>query len=57
MPVTEDMRALVLEHRSGDELAAAAARQGMRTMRDDGIAKVKLGLTSLVEVGRVTTSL
>jgi type II secretory ATPase GspE/PulE/Tfp pilus assembly ATPase PilB-like protein len=30
-------------------------RGGMRTMRDDGIEKVKQGLTSLVEVGRVTS--
>jgi type II secretory ATPase GspE/PulE/Tfp pilus assembly ATPase PilB-like protein len=29
----------------------------MRTMRDDGIEKVKLGLTSLAEIGRVTMAL
>jgi type IV pilus assembly protein PilB len=52
---TEETRALVLDHRGADELAAAAMRGGMRTMRDDGIEKVKQGLTSLVEVGRVTS--
>ena len=34
----------------------AAAGTGMRTMREDGIEKVKLGLTSLAEIGRVTAS-
>jgi type IV pilus assembly protein PilB len=57
MPVTEEMRVLVLEHRGVDEIAAAAERGGMRTVRDDGIRKVKQGLTSLAEVGRVTTAL
>ena len=38
-------------------VAAAAARQGMHTMREDGIEKVKRGITSLVEVARVTTVL
>ena len=56
MPVTDEMRALVLEHRGADEIAAAAKRGGMSTIRDDGIQKVKQGLTSLVEVGRVTTA-
>jgi type II secretory ATPase GspE/PulE/Tfp pilus assembly ATPase PilB-like protein len=28
----------------------------MRTMREDGIEKVRQGLTSLVEVGRVTSA-
>jgi type II secretory ATPase GspE/PulE/Tfp pilus assembly ATPase PilB-like protein len=27
----------------------------MRTMREDGILKVKAGLTTLAEIGRVTT--
>jgi type IV pilus assembly protein PilB len=56
MPVTEDIRRLLLGRASVDEIAAAAAAAGMRTMREDGIEKVKQGLTSLVEVARVTTS-
>ena len=42
----------VEEHR--DEIAAAAARDGMRTLREDGLAKVQAGVTSLAEVARVT---
>ena len=41
-------------HRAGrDEIARAAAETGMRTLWDDGLAKVASGLTSLEELGRV----
>ena len=36
------------------DIAATAAASGMSSMRLDGIEKVKAGLTTLVEVGRVT---
>jgi type IV pilus assembly protein PilB len=55
MPVTEEIRALLLEHASVDQIAAVAERQGMRRMREDGLIKVKQGLTTLSEVGRVTS--
>jgi type IV pilus assembly protein PilB len=54
MPVSEEIRSLLLNRRPVDEIAAAAIEGGMRTMRDDGIAKVRAGVTSLVEVTRVT---
>ena len=54
MPMTEDIRALVLERRGITEIQASAVAGGMRTMRQDGIEKVKLGLTTLAEVARVT---
>jgi type IV pilus assembly protein PilB len=54
MPLNDEIRAMVIERRSVSEIAASAARTGMRTMRDDGIEKVKRGLTSLAEVARVT---
>ena len=38
------------------EIAEVAVRQGMRLLRDDGIEKVRLGLTSIAEVTRVTGS-
>jgi len=31
-------------------------RQGMRLLRDDGLEKVRLGMTSIAEVTRVTGS-
>lgn len=57
MPVTEEISGLVVSCKGVDDIAAVAVSSGMRTMRDDGIEKVKLGLTSLVEVARVTSAL
>ena len=57
MPLTDEIRAMVIERRSVSEITASAARSGMRTMRDDGIEKVRRGLTSLAEIGRVTNVL
>jgi len=36
------------------EIDAVARQEGMFTLREDGIAKVRSGLTSLEEVIRVT---
>jgi type IV pilus assembly protein PilB len=33
-----------------------AVRQGMRLLRDDGLEKVRLGMTSIAEITRVTGS-
>jgi len=57
MTISEEIRTLALARRGVSEIAAVAMEQGMRTMREDGIEKVRQGLTSLVEVGRVTTAL
>jgi type IV pilus assembly protein PilB len=57
MTISEDIRTLVLQHGSVDEIAATAAREGMHRLRDDGIAKVREGLTSIEEVERMTNSL
>ena len=54
MTLNEEIRALVLARAAADEIAAVAQRGGMRTLRDDGLAKVQAGLTSLAEVARVT---
>jgi type IV pilus assembly protein PilB len=54
MVLSDDIRELLMANRGVDAIAAAAIGQGMRTMRQDGIEKVREGVTSLVEVGRVT---
>ena len=36
-----------------DELEAKAKEQGMRSLWDDGLAKVVSGVTALEELGRV----
>jgi type IV pilus assembly protein PilB len=57
MSVTEEVRALVLSRASVDDIAAAAEGQGMRRLRDDGIAKVRAGQTSIAEIERMTTTM
>ena len=57
MSVSEEIRGLVLARGSVDEIAATAMGQGMRRMRDDGIAKVRAGQTSIAEIERMTTSM
>ena len=53
MPVTEEIRALAIERGSADRVAQIAVRDGMRRLRDDGLDKVRHGLTSIAEVSRV----
>jgi type IV pilus assembly protein PilB len=37
------------------EIAAVAREQGMLTLREDGLAKVRAGVTSIAEIGRIST--
>jgi type IV pilus assembly protein PilB len=53
MRISDEQRRLILAKSSADELRACARREGMRTLREDGLEKVKLGVTSLGEVLRV----
>ena len=54
MVMSEEIRQLTLQRASADQIAAVAVREGMRRLRDDGLDKVKAGLTSMTEVSRVT---
>ncbi|HXF97869.1 MAG TPA: GspE/PulE family protein [Gaiellaceae bacterium] len=51
--MSEEIAALAVRRASRDEIARAAAANGMRTLWDDGIEKVASGLTSLEELARV----
>lgn len=54
MPFNEAIKALTLERRPSAEIREAALASGMRSLREDGFAKVLLGLTSVAEVLSVT---
>jgi type IV pilus assembly protein PilB len=54
MLMSEAIRDLTLQRSSADQITAVAVREGMRKLRDDGLDKVKAGLTSMAEVARVT---
>ena len=51
LPLTEEIVSAIYERRSSDEIRRLAARP---TLLDDGILKVRAGLTTLDEVLRVT---
>jgi type IV pilus assembly protein PilB len=57
MSVDERIRTLVLERGSVDDIAAAAEEAGMARLREDGMLKVRAGLTSIAEIERMTSSL
>jgi type IV pilus assembly protein PilB len=57
MSVSEEIRALILERASVDDMVTVALRQGMQRLRDDGMQKVREGLTSIAEIERMTSSL
>jgi type IV pilus assembly protein PilB len=56
MRVEEEIRSLVMRRAAADQVAEAAVYGGMRRLRDDGLEKIRLGLTSLAEVARVAGS-
>jgi type IV pilus assembly protein PilB len=57
MTVSEQIRAMILERRSVDDMVEVAMREGMRRLRDDGMQKVREGVTSIAEIERMTSSL
>ncbi len=54
LKTTEEVERLVMERSSSGRIRDAALKQGMTTLRQDGIRKVKEGITTLSEVLRVT---
>ena len=54
MPISEDMQRIILADGSALEIAKQSKAEGVRSLRESGLHKVKLGLTSLEEVLAVT---
>jgi type IV pilus assembly protein PilB len=54
LDVTEDLRELILVGASGMEIRRKAIDEGMITLRQSGLSKVKTGMTTLEEVMRET---
>ncbi|MFZ6646449.1 type IV-A pilus assembly ATPase PilB [Undibacterium sp. TJN25] len=50
MPITESIERIILAHGSALEIEKQAQSEGVRTLRESGLQKVKQGLTSLEEV-------
>src|SRR5215208_692638 len=54
MTVNDEIRELTIDRSSADRIRDVAIQAGMRVLRDDGLEKVRLGVTSIQEVSRVT---
>ena len=53
MWVSETIRALAVAREPSDTIAHAAVHEGMMRLREDGLEKVRRGLTSIAEIARV----
>jgi len=54
LEVTKTIRQLITERSDSDVINQKAIEEGMTTMLDDGLDKVRKGLTTIEEVVRVT---
>ena len=54
MPISEEIQRIILRDGSSLEIGKQATQEGVRSLRQAGLHKVKLGLTSLEEVLAVT---
>ena len=50
MPITEAIQEIILTHGTALQIAEQARKEGVLSLRESGLKKVKLGLTSLEEV-------
>jgi type II secretory ATPase GspE/PulE/Tfp pilus assembly ATPase PilB-like protein len=54
MPITEVIRAMILDRASAADIRREAAANGMKSLRDDGWRMIRNGQTTLEEVLRAT---
>jgi type IV pilus assembly protein PilB len=53
MVMTDSVRRLILDGASNEDLRRAARADGMRTLHEAGLEKIRQGITSVAEVLRV----
>jgi type IV pilus assembly protein PilB len=53
MQMSEEIERLTVERASADAIREVSMQQGMMTLREDGLEKARMGITSLDEVARV----
>jgi type IV pilus assembly protein PilB len=56
MWVSQTIRSLAVAREPAERIAAAAVDEGMMRLREDGLEKVRRGLTSIAEIARVAGS-
>jgi type IV pilus assembly protein PilB len=53
MQMSEEIERLTVERASAEAIRSVAIQQGMMSLRDDGLEKCRMGITSIEEVARV----
>jgi type IV pilus assembly protein PilB len=56
MTISETIRAMAVSRETADTIAHEAVREGMMRLREDGLEKVRRGITSIAEIARVAGS-
>ncbi len=54
MPITDEISRIIMKNGTAIDIADQAKREGVKDLRQSGLTKVKMGLTSLEEVEAVT---
>ena len=54
LDLSDRIRELILERRPSSEIRKAAYEEGMISLRDSALKKVKLGITTMKEINKVT---
>jgi len=55
LAISNAIRELIVKKPTASAIRALALTEGMRTLRDDGVGKIREGITTMVEVLRVVT--
>ncbi len=53
MPMSDEIKSMTVSRAAESEIATVAREQGMLSLREDGLSKVRAGITSIEEVARV----
>ena len=54
LPMSSVIRKMIIEGKTSDDIEAQARKEGMSSLRDEGIKKILDGVTTIDEVGRET---
>src|ERR1700730_9845747 len=54
MDLSDHIRELILDKRPASEIRRAAKEEGMITLRESGLAKIRAGITTVKEINKVT---
>ncbi|MFM8441223.1 MAG: GspE/PulE family protein, partial [Acidobacteriota bacterium] len=54
LDMSDGIREMIIERRPGSEIRRQAQREGLSSLRESALEKVRMGLTTLHEINRVT---